>query len=599
MKKTIILCLIPILLLITAGVFPAELKARTDRGKIQVITDVLNVRADPDLNAPIVSEISYGENYSITAEQGDWIQISLGNSSGWVAGWLVSRNKKTESSESLSSLKESELPASVTAVVSADTLRIRNGPGKQFQVIGSLTEGKEAEILEKNENWVKIQTDEIIGWAAAEFLTKSEADEKEKKPKTKKTKKANLKIAVVRADQVNVRETPSKDGSILGKVNKGTSLPIEGNDGDWIKVNYQRGTGWIHSAFAEVNSFADTDSPTSNESQDTIATITAERLVIRDTPSLNGKVVDTAANGNQYTILDEKNSWVKIRLQPGKTGWAAGWYIEKNSSNEQQSAKKVIKGNKIKILYNGTSLREKADANSNVIKRAEEGEIYTALSIKNDWYQIKRNNSQTAWVAGWMVSIDGFGPQVKKPGADLHLKNKTIIIDPGHGGRDNGTTGLKGNLEKNITLRTASLLYDKLKAAGANAILTRSTDTYISLESRVSISHRYSADAFISIHYDGSPEDNANGFTSYYLHGYQETLAQELHYSLSQYVKLKDRGVREGDYHVLRENKRSAALLELGYLSNPAEEETIVSGRYQEAAATGIFNGLAHYFKDE
>ena len=63
--------------------------------------------------------------------------------------------------------------------------------------------------------------------------------------------------------------------------------------------------------------------------------------------------------------------------------------------------------------------------------------------------------------------------------------------------------------------------------------------------------------------------------------------------------KIKSRGVRFGDFHVIRENSQKAVLMELGYLSNPEEEMTLNSGAFQENAATGIYNGLARYFKEK
>ncbi len=66
-----------------------------------------------------------------------------------------------------------------------------------------------------------------------------------------------------------------------------------------------------------------------------------------------------------------------------------------------------------------------------------------------------------------------------------------MFLIPGHGGVDNGTTGAGGTFEKELTLRTAKLLYDKLKAAGANVYLTRANDTYISLPSRVSFAESH------------------------------------------------------------------------------------------------------------
>ena len=73
----------------------------------------------------------------------------------------------------------------------------------------------------------------------------------------------------------------------------------------------------------------------------------------------------------------------------------------------------------------------------------------------------KLKNGTTGYIAGWIVSINGSAPQIERPGAESYLKNKTIVIDPGHGGHDNGTTGSEGHLEKELTLRTAKSCYMK------------------------------------------------------------------------------------------------------------------------------------------
>jgi N-acetylmuramoyl-L-alanine amidase len=86
--------------------------------------------------------------------------------------------------------------------------------------------------------------------------------------------------------------------------------------------------------------------------------------------------------------------------------------------------------------------------------------------------------------------------------------------------------------------------------------------------------------------------------TSYYYHSYQKELAEYLYNSTNAETRLKSRGVRSGNFHVIRENSQKGVLMELGYLSNPGEEMTLNSGQFQENAATGLYNGLARYFRD-
>ena len=167
------------------------------------------------------------------------------------------------------------------------------------------------------------------------------------------------------------------------------------------------------------------------------------------------------------------------------------------------------------------------------------------------------------------------------------------MLDPGHGGRDQGAEGANGTLEKELTLRTAKLLANKLEAAGVNVILTRSKDEYVSLYERIN----NPADAFISLHYDSINDKSIHGHTSYYYYSYEKELAATIHRHIAESNNLKDRGVRYGDYFVTRENSNPSVLLELGYLSNPNEEGVIKTKKYREAVTTAIVKGLTEYFK--
>jgi N-acetylmuramoyl-L-alanine amidase len=106
------------------------------------------------------------------------------------------------------------------------------------------------------------------------------------------------------------------------------------------------------------------------------------------------------------------------------------------------------------------------------------------------------------------------------------------------------------------------------------------------------------ADAFISLHYDSNLDRSIRGMTGFYYHSYQKALAESIFASTVGQTKLKSRGVRFGDFHVVRENSQKAVLMELGYLSNPEEEMMIKSSEFQENAASGLYDGLARYFKE-
>ncbi|WP_066050007.1 SH3 domain-containing protein [Robertmurraya korlensis] len=550
---------------------------------IEITTDTLNIREGSGLSYKVISVAKKGDRFSVVEEKGDWIQVSLNSSGkkGWVAAWLV---KKHSANEATSSTKN--------GIVTANQLRVRSGPSTSYGVVTSLSQGATVTILKTESNWHQIKSSNITGWVSAEFIQDIKSDTG--------GSSSGQQDGTITANNLNVRSTASTSGQILGKLQKGSTVSILSVEGNWVKIQYGGQTAWISKEFVEIKSTSSKPSVPNNTNTEStsglIGTITATTLNVRSTGSLNGKIVGTVSKGQAFEILAEENNWAKIKLKNGQQGWVASWYLSKEESTTSTKVD-VQENSSVTILYNGTNIRKSATTNSSVISRANAGATFTVLSVQNDWYEIQLSNGSKGFVAGWIVSVSGTSQQIERPGAEQYLKNKVIVIDPGHGGRDTGATGIKGSYEKTLTLKTAQLLYDKLKAAGANVIMTRNTDSYLSLSSRVGMSHTHAADAFISIHFDSILDSSVRGMTSYYYHKYQQTLATTVGKEIASFTKLKDRGVRYGDYHVLRENKRASVLLELGYLSNSAEETLVNSGSYQANAATGIYQGLAKYFK--
>jgi N-acetylmuramoyl-L-alanine amidase len=478
------------------------------------------------------------------------------------------------------------------AIADIDQLRVRSGPGTSFRVIGFINKGQKFTVLGQNENWYKINSPFGEGWVVRDFL-EIKTIKQESKQDNSGTKN---NMGMVNGDTLNIRQAPSTTSPVIGKLTKGTSVSIYSKQNNWVEVGFSNLRGWVSSEFIDSQTTGVSTGKTQSTKNGISGTVTANSLSIRAGASLNTKLLGTVTKGLSFTILEEKYNWAKIEYKTGSFGWVAGWYLDKKAEKSQQSGQDV-KESLITIIHNGTNIRKGPDVQSAVVERANKGLNFSVKSVINDWYEIKLKNGQTGYVAGWLVSINGSKPQIEKPGAEGYLKNKTIVLDPGHGGGDKGASGAGGTYEKVLTLRTAQLLFDKLKAAGANVYVTRKNDSYLQLASRVNIARTYNADAFISLHYDSNLDRSVRGMTGYYYHSNQKALADSLFASTIGQTKLQNRGVRFGDYHVLRENSQSAVLMELGYLSNPEEELTLKSSGFQENAASGLFYGLARYFK--
>ena len=174
----------------------------------------------------------------------------------------------------------------------------------------------------------------------------------------------------------------------------------------------------------------------------------------------------------------------------------------------------------------------------------------------------------------------------------------TIVVDPGHGGKDPGAPGRRGLPEKQIVLMIANQLADELRDCGARVIQTRRGDSYVSLDARVAISNRYRADLFISIHADAAPNLSAMGTTLYIKKKPFSTtlkIANSINRALRE-AGLESRGERREDFRVLKNNPRPAVLVECGYLTNANEATKLNSSWYQNKIARTITRGVAEYF---
>ncbi|WP_335869246.1 SH3 domain-containing protein [Bacillus sp. 2205SS5-2] len=556
---------------------------------VTVNTENLNVRSGPGLTYKVIGTVRKGQSYGVLNQKDDWTQIEVSRGKkGWVASWLVSITKKIETSPAL------------FGYIKENGLRIRSGAGTNFSIIGSLYKGDKVEIIKEEGSWLHIVFKNEKGWVHRDYVnrqTQSEAPPVH-------TNKINQK-AIITVDRLNVRNEPSLRGSILGTVQKGNTVYVLRGQKDWVEIQYGTSTAWVSSSFIQYVKKETAPPPQEPTTNALYGTVTVNKLNVRNQGSLNGQIIRSVSNGEKYKILDEQSNWAKIQLSEKESGWVAGWYLQKSYSNEKPSSPadrpSTSKGN-VQIIYNGTNIRAGASVNKPVIKRVFAGEEFPILQKEGDWFKISLADGKIGYVAGWVVTTKTASekPDPTPPPASPNensLSGKTILLDPGHGGIDSGTIGARGTLEKLITLKTAESLYSKLKRAGAKVVLTRKNDSYVSLRTRVSLSHYYAADAFLSLHFDSIHDPSVTGHTAYYYHGYQKDLATSISSKLSKAIASKNRGVRQGNYHVIRENKRPAVLLELGFLSNINEELTVNSKQFTEMSTTGVYNGLVHNFQ--
>lgn len=235
------------------------------------------------------------------------------------------------------------------------------------------------------------------------------------------------------------------------------------------------------------------------------------------------------------------------------------------------------------------------------------------------------------------------------PKIGAHPKRDIIVVvDPGHGGKDPGAVGAKGEREKDVVLSIAQLLAKRLKKEkGFDVKLVRNDDFFVPLRKRVEIARQHKADMFISVHADAAPRLTASGASVYCLSeggatsatacfmaqrengadllgatsllnlrdkdpmlagvildmSMNATIAASLQLgntvlgSLAGITTLHQKRVEQAGFAVLKSPDVPSILVETGFISNVRDSQRLVTARHQQAVADGLFEGLKRYFE--
>ena len=177
----------------------------------------------------------------------------------------------------------------------------------------------------------------------------------------------------------------------------------------------------------------------------------------------------------------------------------------------------------------------------------------------------------------------------------------TIVLDPGHGGKDPGAVNGKKH-EADANLAIAKKVGAKLKAKGYNVKYTRTKDVYFSLAERCRMSNNWDADLFVSIHLNAAASKEASGIETWRyttVGNLTKELAKNVQGELIAATGWKDRGVKQSStLYVLKKTIASAVLVECGFISNDAECQKLFSEKWQNKIANGVVKGIEKTLKN-
>jgi len=191
-----------------------------------------------------------------------------------------------------------------------------------------------------------------------------------------------------------------------------------------------------------------------------------------------------------------------------------------------------------------------------------------------------------------IVPVTGPLPQPIRPQQGRPI----VVLDPGHGGRDPGAVGIGGLSETDVVLPIAQRVARLLEQQGIQTILTRNQDFELDLAPRVAIAERADADVFVSIHANAATS-NANGAETFYYRGHDRSLAQSIQSNVIRTTRLNDRGVKQANFHVLRNTSMPSALVEVGFLTGREDSARLRNSQFRSTMADAIANGILNYVK--
>ncbi|WP_152656971.1 N-acetylmuramoyl-L-alanine amidase [Oceanobacillus sp. CFH 90083] len=342
----------------------------------------------------------------------------------------------------------------------------------------------------------------------------------------------------VSSSVLNIRSEPSNSASLVGQFTKGDKVSVFNEQYGWVQTYYGGEPVWVakhHLIPTGDSNQAEAPAAESAGEASGSVTVSADSIYVRSGPSTEDTIVSYAYKGDSFDVVSTSGDWLKISLSDGGTGWIAAWLT--------------------------------TDGNANAAETTED-------------------SAPTVEAAQTQSSSSG------------SLSGYNIVIDPGHGGKDPGAIGLNNVYEKDVVTSTANYVVQQLEEAGANVIMTRSGDYFVSLEERVRISNSYNTDAFISLHYDSFSAVPVSGVTTYYNSNADAALAGSLNSTLSSTVSLPSRGTQPAGYKVLAETNAPSVLIELGYITNPHDLTVVQTADYQSSVARAITNGLINHLSN-
>ncbi|MGE5559952.1 MAG: N-acetylmuramoyl-L-alanine amidase [Chloroflexota bacterium] len=599
-----------------------------------VTASVLNVRKGAGTQHAVITTVKKGQQLPVL-EQGDgWVKVAVGAASGWVSATYVRISAQATATRLPTVSFEKQ------AVVNVSKANVRTGTNTGYDVKGQASKGTVLPVYSTAGGWMQVVYRNDLGWVEGSLLTIT--DKGRTNPGVVYSVSENnwqIRFPVfgtVTGSTVNLRTGAGTNYKSIGTVKRGARLELKGTQGNWARVDYEGQECFISRDYFKADSNAQARSISfvmdgltkrltfTNMGQISVGKTDDGLALLFQLPvKLPQAHLDISTGEFKSLLVDGDVAALTLAQRPSYSIETAGadtsisfttklTAITWKQAADRDSITFTAAGSLPASLLSAQPLSLKLGATSDIT--ALPGPLAGAVAAMTGGVRIDFAGQQAASVlrhAPGQITIE-----LLKPG----LRGRTIVIDPGHGGRDPGALGLVGTKEKDINLAIALLLRDKLKAAGADVVMTRDTDTSLvppeeaeeidyarqvsisELARRSNLAADRRGDMFISIHNNSMGyKSDQSGTETYYYSGASNAASAKRLAGLAQRelvaaLGLRDRGVKDEQFYVIKNADAPAILVEGAFLSNTNDEQMLLDPLVRERMAEALFRAISEYF---
>lgn len=307
------------LILLFSLIIPTQSHANGD--EVTATVSSLHMRSGPGLAYPIIKTINKDERLSVLERQDDWIKVSSGQASGWVASWYT---KPIDTQKSKPQI----------AISKVDRLNVRSQASIESAVLTQLSAGDQATVISTQGKWIEITFNQVKGFVTEEYITIS--NKEDNPPSSNVSSSPLFQVAV---NTLNVRSKPDLNSKRVKQIKKGEQYKVLKKQNNWLNIEFSKDEdGWVYSFYGTMSSHS-TPKPNvdSNQEQSNAITIVYNGTNLRSKPSTSSDVVYRANAGETFQSVKKSGDWLEIKLNTGKTAFVASWVVSKSNGVKESN----------------------------------------------------------------------------------------------------------------------------------------------------------------------------------------------------------------------------------------------------------------------